>query len=149
MLGPGEIDHNINIHFRAELAPWVRHRPAVGYISARGNGTLLWAHGTDRWLILRPFQPARVSARKASHPSDASRSPGARSALADLAVDAKDPISFFCSVMRDETAPFEKREAAADRLLPYFHPRLAAIEARSSGQSHEDRLAALTRLLED
>jgi putative polyketide hydroxylase len=59
MLGPGEIDHNINIHFRAELAPWVRHRPAVGYISARGNGTLLWAHGTDRWLILRPFHPAR------------------------------------------------------------------------------------------
>jgi putative polyketide hydroxylase len=59
MLGPGEIDHNINIHFRAELAPWVRHRPAVGYISARGNGTLLWAHGTDRWLVLRPFHPAR------------------------------------------------------------------------------------------
>ena len=59
MLGPGEIDHNINIHFRAELAPWVRHRPAAGYISARGNGTLLWAHGTDRWLILRPFHPAR------------------------------------------------------------------------------------------
>jgi putative polyketide hydroxylase len=59
MLGPGQIDHNINIHFRAELAPWVRHRPAVGYISARGNGTLLWAHGTDRWLVLRPFHPAR------------------------------------------------------------------------------------------
>ena len=59
MLGLGEIDHNINIHFRAELAPWVRHRPAVGYISARGNGTLLWAHDTDRWLILRSFHPAR------------------------------------------------------------------------------------------
>lgn len=58
MLGPGELDHNINIHFRAELGPWVRGRPAVGYISARGNGTLLWAHGTDRWLILRRFQPA-------------------------------------------------------------------------------------------
>src|SRR5262249_13986034 len=58
MLGPGELNHNINIHFRAELAPWVRDRPAVGYMSARGNGTLLWAHGTDRWLILRSFQPA-------------------------------------------------------------------------------------------
>jgi putative polyketide hydroxylase len=57
MLGPGELNHNINIHFRAELAPWVRDRPAVGYMSARGNGTLLWAHGTDRWLILRSFQP--------------------------------------------------------------------------------------------
>jgi hypothetical protein len=70
-------------------------------------------------------------------------------ALADLAVDAKDPISFFCSVMRDETAPFEKREAAADRLLPYFHPKLASIEARTSGQTHEDRLAQLQKLLED
>ena len=59
MLGLGEIDHNINIHFRAELAPWVRHRPAVGYISARGNGTLLWAHDTDRWLILHSFHPSR------------------------------------------------------------------------------------------
>src|SRR5262249_46949300 len=59
MLGPGELDHNINIHFRAELGPWVRERPAVGYISCMGNGTLLWAHGTDRWLILRAFEPAR------------------------------------------------------------------------------------------
>jgi putative polyketide hydroxylase len=58
MLGPGELNHNINIHFRAELAHWVRDRPAVGYISACGNGTLLWAHGTDRWLIIRAFQPA-------------------------------------------------------------------------------------------
>jgi putative polyketide hydroxylase len=57
MLGPGEIDHNVNIHFRAELAPWVRDRPAVGFISSRGNGTLLWAHGTDRWIILRAFDP--------------------------------------------------------------------------------------------
>src|SRR5262249_749306 len=57
MLGPGELNHNMNIHFRAELAEWVCDRPAVGYISARGNGTLLWAHGTDRWLILRSFQP--------------------------------------------------------------------------------------------
>jgi len=59
MVGLGELDHNINIHFRAELGPWVRGRPAVGYISSQSNGTLLWAHGTDRWLILRAFQPAR------------------------------------------------------------------------------------------
>ncbi len=61
MVGLGELDHNviINIHFRAELGPWVRGRPAVGYISSQGNGTLLWAHGTDRWLVLRAFQPAR------------------------------------------------------------------------------------------
>ena len=53
--------------------------------------------------------------------------------LAELVVDAKDPVSFFSSIMRDEAAPFEKREAAADRLLPYYHPKLSSIEARSGG----------------
>ena len=46
-------------------------------------------------------------------------------ALSDLVVDRKDPVSFFTSIMRNPDAPFEKREAAADRLLPYFHPKLA------------------------
>src|SRR5262245_42647456 len=53
------------------------------------------------------------------------------------------------TIMRDESAPFEKREAAADRLLPYFHPGLAAIEARTGGQTHEDQLEELRRLAED
>jgi len=70
-------------------------------------------------------------------------------ALADLVVDAKDPVALFSSIMRDETAPFEKREAAADRLLPYFHPKLASIEARSGTMSHEDRLEQMRQLLED
>jgi len=70
-------------------------------------------------------------------------------ALADLVVDSKDPVSFFLSVMRDDTAPFDRREAAADRLLPYFHPKLSSIEARSGGKSHEDRLEELCRLAED
>jgi len=71
-------------------------------------------------------------------------------ALAGLVVDAKDPMSFFVSVMRDETAPFEKREAAADRLLPFFHPKLSAVEGRlGEMMTHEDRLAKLQRLLED
>jgi len=73
MLGPGELNHNINIHFRAELEEWVRDRPAVGYISASGNGTLLWAHGTDRWLILRSFQLANGRNQKTSHPNGAWR----------------------------------------------------------------------------
>jgi hypothetical protein len=70
-------------------------------------------------------------------------------ALADLVVDSKDPVSFFSSIMRDATAPFEKREAAADRLLFYFHPKLASIEARTGGKSHEDRLEELQKLMED
>ena len=61
MVGLGELDQNImiNIHFRSELGPWVRGRPAVGYISSQGNGALLWAHGTDRWLIVHAFPAAR------------------------------------------------------------------------------------------
>ncbi len=70
-------------------------------------------------------------------------------ALSDLVVDRKDPISFFTSIMRNPDAPFEKQEAAADRLLPYYHPKLASIQARTGGQTHEDRLAELQRLAED
>jgi hypothetical protein len=70
-------------------------------------------------------------------------------ALADLVVDSKDPVSFFTSIMRDDTAPFEKREAAADRLLPYYHPKLSSVESRTGGATHEDRLEALRKLEED
>jgi hypothetical protein len=70
-------------------------------------------------------------------------------ALADLVVDSKDTVSFFTSIMRDETAPFEKREAVADRLLPYYHPKLASIEARAGGQTYEDRLEELRQLLSE
>jgi hypothetical protein len=66
-----------------------------------------------------------------------------------LVVDAKDPVSFFTSIMRDDTAPFDKREAAADRLLPYYHPKLSSIEARTGAKSHEDRLAELHELLHE
>ena len=55
-------------------------------------------------------------------------------ALADLVVDSKDPVSFFSSIMRDESAPFEKREAAADRLLPYYPP---AIGRHRSARRHQ------------
>ena len=70
-------------------------------------------------------------------------------ALSDLVVDAKDPVSFFSSIMRDESAPFEKREAAADRLLPYYHPKLSSIEARTGRKSHEDYLEELRGMLDD
>ena len=70
-------------------------------------------------------------------------------ALSDLVVDAKDPVSFFSSIMRDESAPFEKREAAADRLLPYYHPKLASIESRTCGKTHEEHLEDLQRMLDD
>jgi hypothetical protein len=66
-----------------------------------------------------------------------------KKALSDLVIDRKDPVSFFTSIMRNPDAPFEKQEAAADRLLPYFHPKLASIEARVGGKTHEQRLEEL------
>src|SRR5262245_6211225 len=96
-----------------------------------------------------PFQKGRVKTG-GRRPGVKNKATLAREkALANLVVDCKDPVSFFTSIMRDESAPFDRREAAADRLLPYFHPRLAAIEARTGGKSHEDRLAELQRLLSD
>jgi hypothetical protein len=74
---------------------------------------------------------------------------GRERALSDLVVDAKDPVSFFSSIMQDESAPFEKREAAADRLLPYYHPKLASIESRTCGKTHEEHLEDLQRMLDD
>src|SRR5260370_1144537 len=65
MVGLGELDQNImiNIHFRAELGPWVRGRPAVGYISSQGNGAPLWVHGTGRGLIVHPVPSGRGQRR--------------------------------------------------------------------------------------
>ena len=64
-------------------------------------------------------------------------------------VDRKDPISFFTSIMRNPDAPFEKQEAAADRLLPYYHPKLASVESRKGGQTHEDRLEELQKMMDE
>jgi hypothetical protein len=53
----------------------------------------------------------------------------------------------FADLLKNESAPLELRFAAAKELAPYVHPKLASIEARGGGQSHEDRLAKLQRLL--
>jgi len=50
-----------------------------------------------------------------------------RAALAALNESHTDPISFFCSVLRDENAPRAERRDAAHKLLPYYHPKLATI----------------------
>ena len=59
MQGQSLIGDNVNIHFRAELAPWVAQRRALGYFFARDYTRLLWAGGTDRWIFLRPIRPDR------------------------------------------------------------------------------------------
>ena len=48
-----------------------------------------------------------------------------RAMLARMLRDGTDPISFFCGVLRDESAPVEARKEAARELKPYYHPRLA------------------------
>jgi len=58
-------------------------------------------------------------------------------------------MTFFSQILQDQNAPYQERKDAAKELLPYFHPRLAAIEARTAGQSHEDRLEELRRLCAD
>jgi len=52
-----------------------------------------------------------------------------QAALAALKHPATDPISFFCSVLQDENAPRAERRDAANKLLPYYHPRLEGLSA--------------------
>ena len=69
-----------------------------------------------------------------------------RAALDQMKVDRTDPMSFFISIMRNPDAPFEEVKAAARELFPYSHPKLASVEARTGGKSHEERLEELQRL---
>src|SRR5438477_6145345 len=69
-----------------------------------------------------------------------------RAALEQLKVDRTDPMSFFISIMRNPDAPFEEVKAAARELFPYSHPKLASVEARSGGKTHEERLQELQRM---
>jgi hypothetical protein len=42
--------------------------------------------------------------------------------LADLKVSGQDPIAFFTSILRNESAPLDLRFQAAKELAPYVHP---------------------------
>ena len=52
MEGPADIGHFVNVYFRADLDPWVRHRPALLYFvaSEEGNGVFQPLDGRGRWL---------------------------------------------------------------------------------------------------
>lgn len=66
-----------------------------------------------------------------------------------IKASGKDPMSFFLDILRDENAPHTERKEAASELLPYFHPKLASIEARTGGTTHEQRLAELQAMISD
>lgn len=69
--------------------------------------------------------------------------------LEEMAISGKDPITFFSQILQDPNAPYQERKDEAKELLPYYHPKLASIEARTGGQSHEDRIAQLHELLRE
>ena len=69
--------------------------------------------------------------------------------LEEMAINGKDPVTFFSQILQDQNAPYQERKDAAKELLPYFHPKLSSIEARTSIISHEDRLEQLRQLLSD
>jgi hypothetical protein len=66
-----------------------------------------------------------------------------------MKVDTTDPLSFFMSILKNPDSPYEEKKAAARELMPYAHPKLASIEARTGGKTHEDRLAELQQMLEE
>lgn len=66
-----------------------------------------------------------------------------------LKIRGKDPVSFFADILRNETAPLELRFAAAKELAPFMHPKLASVEARTGGMTHEDRLEMLLKMRDE
>ena len=70
-------------------------------------------------------------------------------AIAAIKASGKSPMAFFADLLGNEQAPLELRFQAAKELAPYVHPKLASIESRTGGMSHEDRLAELAKLAED
>jgi len=92
-----------------------------------------------------PMRPPVNASPRPSRVTDAAH----REILEQLVVDKRDPLAFFLSVLRSDNAPFEERKAAAKEALPYCSPKLASIESRGGGKSHEDRLAGLHSLMKE
>ena len=69
--------------------------------------------------------------------------------MAAVRASGECPLTFFAQLLRTETNPIELRFAAAQELLPYMHPRLARVESRVGGKTHEQRLEEAKRLLRD
>jgi hypothetical protein len=72
-----------------------------------------------------------------------------RALMAAVRASGESPLTFFAQLLRTETNPIELRFAAARELLPYMHPRLASVESRVGGKTHEQRLEETKRLLSD
>jgi hypothetical protein len=89
----------------------------------------------------------KTGGRKAGTPNRVTQAH--RAFLAQMKVDRRDPLNFFLSILRNENAPFEEVKAAAKEALPYTNPKLASIEARTGGKTHEQPLAELEAMEQD
>lgn len=72
-----------------------------------------------------------------------------RELIKQLIPDGDDPITFWMQLLKNKDTPLEIRMMAARDVAPYRHPKLASIEARTGGQTHEQRLAELQRMEQD
>lgn len=68
--GLAPLGHLVNIHFVADLTPWIAGRGAVLYwiINPDVVGVFVALNGHDRWLFNVPYDPARESA--ADYPTE-------------------------------------------------------------------------------
>jgi hypothetical protein len=89
----------------------------------------------------------KTGGRRAGTPNK--RTAALRAAIAALFVPGTDPRTFFAAILRNEDAPLELRFAAAKVLAPFMHSKLASVESRSGGRTHEDRLEEYRKLLID
>jgi hypothetical protein len=69
--------------------------------------------------------------------------------IKQLCPDGDDPLTFWMQLLKDKSTPLEIRMMAARDVAPYRHPKLASIEARTGGKTHEQRLEELNRMTED
>jgi hypothetical protein len=96
---------------------------------------------------VRVLRRPKTGGRKAGTPNK--RTAERQRAIEAIKASGKDPISFFADLLRNEEAPLDLRFQAAKELAPFVHPKLASVEARMGGQTHEDRLAEARKLLEE
>jgi hypothetical protein len=54
-----------------------------------------------------------------------------------MKVDTTDPMSFWISILQNPDAPYEEKKWASVQLGPFAHPKLASVESRNGGKSHE------------
>ena len=70
-------------------------------------------------------------------------------AIAVIKASGTSPMAFFADLLGNEQAPLELRFQAAKELAPFVHPKLASVESRTGGKTHEQRLEELTKMEED